>query len=112
MGCVGYENYQYFLQFAFWASLFMTQNSLFIFAFYKEVHFNTYGWTFFVSGSCLVIFGWFVFFMYGTMALKGVTIIEASVLFQQRRANVLKSDSAAQHHEDRTKDDQQRRLQR
>lgn len=90
----------------------MTQNSLFIFMYMHEVVFTTPSWTFFVAGSCLTIFGWFVFFMYGTLALKGVTIIESSAMFAERRQSVIYDDSVTKVHDARTANDKQRELSR
>jgi hypothetical protein len=88
MGCVGYHNYQYFLQFAFWGALHLTLDISFIAMFRHEMPFSYLDWIYFVSSFPLIIFGWAVFVIYGAMALRGVTIIEASTLFQSRREQV------------------------
>jgi hypothetical protein len=88
MGCIGYKNYAYFLQFAFWASLHMTLMALLITANLGILPLGTEGMIYYVSGAVMAIFGWVVFFLYGTMALKGVTIIEASQMFVKMRNEV------------------------
>ena len=88
MGCIGYKNYQHFLQFAFWASFYMGVMSAFLGWNYSQLRLSTDNIIFLFSGAVASIFGWVVFFLYGTMALKGVTIIEASEIFKNRRQQV------------------------
>lgn len=88
MGCIGYKNYQHFLQFAFWASLYMGVMTAFLASNYNDLLLSTDNLIFLYSGAVASIFGWVVFFLYGTMALKGVTIIEASEIFKNRRQEV------------------------
>jgi hypothetical protein len=88
MGCIGYKNYQHFLQFAFWASLHTSIMAIIITVNYRNLTLTMDSFIYYVSGSILSLFGWVVFFLYGTMALKGVTIIEANQLFQKRRQDV------------------------
>lgn len=86
--CIGYFNYQYFLLFAFYGSIWMTIT--FIFAtFGNEFAEYTNGDTiFYTSGGILLLFGWFMFFSYGLLALKGLTAIEAADKWTSKREDV------------------------
>ena len=51
-----------------------------------------YDYMFFISMNMMVCFSWFVFFFYGSLALKGLTIIEAADRFSKRKPAVREAD--------------------
>lgn len=85
MGCVGYLNYQYFLQFAFWAGMWTSSIALYTFMFKESMTFDYWDYTFYVCIGLLQFFAWGVFVMYGLMALKGLTVIEAAEHWSSKR---------------------------
>ena len=63
LGCVGYQNHQHFLQFAFHGGLWMSAHCLFIFFHMEAIDFSAGDYMFFASGWVLAAFAWVVFFM-------------------------------------------------
>ena len=88
IGCIGYKNYQYFLQFSLHSCLWISSHCLFIYLHMDIIEFSNIDYIFFASGWVLSIFTFGVFIMYGMMALKGYTIIEAAERYHMRREEV------------------------
>ena len=89
MGCVGYKNYQYFLQFSFYASLWASTTCLFVSYNFSFLSLTYWDLLFYVTDSLLQFFGWFMFFTYGTLAIKGLTVIEAADRWTAKREEVV-----------------------
>lgn len=89
IGCIGYRNYGYFLQFSFYGALWTSSLVLFAYFHFDNIVFSYFDFIFFVMMSILALFAWAIFFGYGTMALKGFTIIEASDRFAHRHTNAV-----------------------
>ena len=85
MGCVGYYNYRFFILFAFWAGVWASMNQIVIFFNKRHIQFDTYDMTYYLCNYLFIGFAWFMFFFYGFLALKGLTVIEASERYAARR---------------------------
>ena len=87
-GCIGYHNYQYFIQYALWGGVFASIMSVKTYLNTNVIPFNIYDYTFFIAISILQIFAWFVFVMYFTLMAKGLTVIEAADRFNKRHETI------------------------
>lgn len=94
LGCVGYLNYRFFLLFTFWGGLWSTYIAVFTYCYMHIFNMAYYDYMFFVALNMMSLFSWVVFFFYGYLALKGLTIIEAGERFQNRSNSVKLSQSA------------------
>lgn len=86
LGCVGYYNYRFFLLFAFWAAVWCSSNQVFILKFSAVMQLGQYDQVYSVCNYLFICFAWFMFFFYGGLALKGLTIIEAAEKYNNRRS--------------------------
>ena len=86
LGCVGYYNYRFFLLFAFWAGIWCSMNQIFMLKFSEVMILGQYDQVFYICNYLFICFAWFMFFFYGGLALKGLTIIEAAEKYANRRA--------------------------
>lgn len=88
LGCVGYLNYRFFLLFAFWGGIWSSYIAIFTYFNMHLFNMTYYEYMFFVSLNMMTVFCWMVFFCYGALALKGLTIIEAGDRFHNRATSV------------------------